>query len=144
MEQNVANDEKLYYFLLCKEKRYKIDEIGRIDGDYVVKIGTHPVGVILFTVNHYYKFDFTMQEGHLLCIFKERFDLENKVAKETLKNLEPLYPKGLSYTYSEKKNIRLAYGDYPPFQERLEILNIRLKRLKAYIDKKKEKEKNVI
>jgi len=81
MEKNEIEEDKLYCFYLCPNKRYKVSEIKLIDGEYVVKIGTHPSGVNLFTPNYGYKFDYTMQEGELVFTFRERIKLKEEATR---------------------------------------------------------------
>jgi hypothetical protein len=133
-KQDNQEEEQLYYYKLCKNKRYIINEIKKIDGEYLLKIDPYKSGVIAYTKNYGYIFERTI---HFLYIFKERINLSDEEKKD-LENEEPLTDrKGHYYTYSDK-DLKLAIGDHPPVTERIEIIKIIIDKFKKHLDKKKE------
>ena len=125
--------EKLYYYYLCKNKRYLFNNIRKIDGEYFIKIESTNLGIIAYTSNYGYKFNRTIEDGEFLYIFIERFELDEKTKNE-LKSLEPLKDKeGFSYTYTDK-NLNLIVGEYPSVSDRYEIMKIRMDKYRKYLN----------
>ena len=125
MEQQY--EEKWYSYYLCKDRRYLLGEIKKIDSEYLLKIDSYNLGVIMYTSNYSYRFERTNTDGY---IFKERVDLDDKT-KNDLKELKPLTKReGNCYFYSEKdlKLERLA--------ERIERIEHKLMKLKRKNKKK--------
>ena len=105
----------------------------KIDNEYLLKIDSYDLGVIMYTSNYSYKFERTNTDGY---IFKERANLDNKT-KSNLKDLEPLTErKGNFYFYSEK-DLKLERGDYPSLDERIKRIENKLMKLKEKYKRKK-------
>ena len=124
---------------LCKNKRYKLSQINRIDDEYVLLARTFFRNVSLLTKNYIYKFE--REEGETdkdLAFFKERVPFNP--SKEDLEYLESNKPKGgFNYTYSdEDKNI--TFGDYPKFPEYLKRIKDKVDRWRKEREKEREKE----
>ena len=136
MEQQY--EEKWYSYYLCKDRRYLLGEIKKIDSEYLLKIDSYNLGVIMYTSNYSYRFERTNTDGY---IFKERVDLDDKT-KNDLKELKPLTKReGNCYFYSEK-DLKLERGDYPSLAERIERIEHKLMKLKRKNKKKDNFEDN--
>ena len=134
-EKEEKEEEKLYYLKLCKNKRYLINDIKKIDGEYLIKIDPYKSGVIAYTKKYGYIFERTV---HYFYFFKERINLNDEEKKE-LENEEPLTDReGYCYTYSDK-DLKLAFGDHPPVSEKIEIIKIIIDKYKKILNEQKEK-----
>ncbi len=134
------NEEVWYSYYLCKGRRYLLGEIRKIDNEYLLKMETYDLGVIIYTPNYSYKFEQTNSRGY---IFKERANLDDKT-KSDLKELKPETEReGYNYYYSER-DLKLILGDYPTLPERIERIKYTLNKLRSKYNKKENYEDNTL
>ena len=125
---------------LCKNKRYKLSRINRIDDEYVIFASTFFRDVSLLTKNYIYKFEREEDEKNKdLAFFKERVPC--KQSKENLECFESKIPTGgYNYIYTEK-DMNITFGDYPRYPEYLKRIQEKIARWKKEIEEDKEMEK---
>lgn len=124
---------------LCKNKRYKLSQINRIDDEYVLLARTFFRNVSLWTKNYIYKFE--REEGETnkdLAFFKERVPF--KLSKEDLESIEYKHKGGFNYAYTdEDKNI--TFGDYPKYPEYIKRIKEKVDSWRKIREEEREKEK---
>ena len=127
---------------LCKNKRYKLSQINRIDDESVLFANTFFRDVSLVTKKYIYKFE--REEGEKdkdLAYFKERVSFNP--SKETLEWLESNLPKGgYNYKYTDK-DLNITFGDYPKFPEYLKRIQEKIDRWRKKLEREKEIEKEI-
>lgn len=136
MEQQY--EEKWFSYYLCKDRRYLLGEIKKIDNEYLLKIDSYDLGVIMYTSNYSYTFERTNTDGY---IFKKRTNLDDKT-KSNLKDLKPLTEREGNYYFYSEKDLKLERGDYPSLDERIKRIEHKLKKLKEKYKKKNNFEDN--
>lgn len=117
------------FYYLCKNNRYKLSLINSIDYEDILLRSPILRKASLFTLSYIYIFEKEEDEEEIdAAIFKERVP-QKKSNLGYLKKLEyQVHGGGYDYLYSEE-DMKLDYGDYPKFPERIKrykkMLNIK-------------------
>ena len=113
-------DEYIYFYLI-KNRRYILDDINKIDGQYYKLIRKVDGKIKIFTDKYIYEFEKIDNENvRNLALFIQRKNYEDLEDKEYINSLPPkINDVGYPYIYSEK-DLEIYLGDFPTPEELLQ------------------------
>ena len=129
------SDELSFY--LIKNKRYQIDKIKKLDGEFYKLIKKADGKICIFTDNFIYEFEKVYNEfvGNL-GIFIQRKEYSDEIDKRYINSLPPKTNySGYPYIYTEE-DLEIDIGDFPTYEELLKRIEKKEEALKEYMGKK--------
>lgn len=122
---------------LCKNRRYKLSWILRINNEKIIFRTPHIFrDILLFTETYIYKFEREQDDTDKdAAIFKER-ELLSKESLDSIKKRMESQEQYFGYDYKFFEGLDLPLGDYPRFEERIR----RIKKRKEFDDSLRKNE----
>lgn len=119
---DTLSDEYIYFYLI-RNRRYILDDIKKIDGEFYKLIRKIDGKIKMFTDKYIYEFEKIDNEiVPNLAIFIQRKNYEDLQLKKYINSLSPkINNAGYPYIYSEK-DLEIYLGDYPTPDELLKRL----------------------
>ena len=124
-------------FYLIKKKRYQIDKIKKLDGEFCKLIKKADGKICIFTDKFIYEFENVYNEFvENLGIFIQRKEYLDEIDKRYINSLSPkVNYSGYPYIYSEE-DLEIDFGDFPTSEELLKRIEKKEEALKEYMGKK--------
>ena len=124
-------------FYLIKKKRYQIDKIQKLDGEYYKLIKKADGKICIFTDKFIYEFEKVENEFvENLGIFIQRKEYSDEIDKRYINSLSPkIKYSGYPYIYSEE-DVKIDIGDFPTYEELLKRIEKKEEAIKKYMGKK--------